>query len=111
MKHNRKLISFLHFIILSYNLFKSFQTNSKSYSYSPDYLIENLTNIFLQNYSSSMSINAKEILFSNETNLSFNYSYFLVTSKYGNISIISESKEMILSLMLISYVDSNEFSS
>ena len=94
MKHNRQLISFLHFIILSYNLFKSFQTNSKSYSYSPDYLIENLTNIFLQNYSSSISINAKEILFSNETNLSFNYSHFLVTSKYGNISIISENKNM-----------------
>ena len=94
MKHNKKIISFLHFIILSYNLFKSFQTNSKLYSYSPDYFIENITNIFLQNYSSSISINAKEILFSNETNLPSNYSHFLVTSKYGNISIISENKSM-----------------
>ena len=95
MKHNKILISFLHFIILSYNLFKSFQTNSQSYSYSPDYLIENITNIFLQNYSSSISINAKEILFSNEANLTYNYSHFLVTSKYGNISIISQNKSII----------------
>jgi len=94
MKHNKKIISFLHFIILSYNLFKSFQINSKLYSYSPDYFIENITNIFLQNYSSSISINAKEILFSNKTNLPSNYSHFLVTSKYGNISIISENKSM-----------------
>ena len=94
MKHNKKIISFLHFIILSYNLFKSFQTNSKLYSYSPDYFIENITNIFLQNYSSSISINAKEILFSNKTNLPSDYSHFLVTSKYGNISIISENKSM-----------------
>lgn len=94
MKHNRKLISFLHFIILSYNLFKSFQTNSKSYPFSPDYLTENITNIFLQNYSSSISINAKELLFSNETSLISDYSHFLVTSKNGNISVISENKSI-----------------
>ena len=94
MKHNKKIISFLHFIILSYNFFKCFQTSSKSYSYSPDYFIENITSIFLQNYSSSILINAKEILFSNKTNLKSIYSHFLVTSKYGNISIISENKNM-----------------
>ena len=61
---------------------------------SPNYYISNITNIFLQNYSSSISITTKEFLFSNETNLSTNYSYFLVTSKSGIISIISNNSKL-----------------
>ena len=41
-----------------------------------------------------ISISTKELLFSNETNLLTNYSYFIATSKSGNISFISQNKKM-----------------
>ena len=89
MKYKKNLFYFLHFIILSYNFFFSSANKSRKDFYSPNYTITNLSNIFLHNYSSSpISITSKELLFSEETNLFSNYSYFLVTSKKGKIRFI-----------------------
>ena len=96
MKHKKNLFYFLHFIIFSYNSFLSSPKESIEYLYSPNYSILNISNIFLHDYSSSssISISTKELLFSNETNLLTNYSYFIATSKSGNISFISQNKKM-----------------
>ena len=94
MKYKKNLFYFLHFIIFSYNIFLSFSLESKGYFHCPNYYITNMTNIFPHNYSSSISITTKEFLFSDETNLSTNYSHFLVTSKSGIISIISNNSKL-----------------
>ena len=94
MKYKKNLFYFLHFIIFSYNIFLSFSLKSKGYFHCPNYYITNMTNIFPHNYSSSISITIKEFLFSDETNLSTNYSHFLVTSKSGIISIISNNSKL-----------------
>ena len=94
MKYKKNLFYFLHFIIFSYNSFLSSQINPLDYLHSPNYYITNISNIFPDNYFSSISITTKELLFSNETNLSNNYSYFLTTSKNGIISLILNNKTL-----------------
>ena len=92
MKLKKQLFYFLHFIIFSYNFFLLSTKNTFSNFYSPNYIISNLSNIFPKNYSSTISTTIKELLFTNETDLSSKYSYFLVTSKSGKISVISNNK-------------------
>ena len=95
MKHKKILFYFLHFIIYTYYTFILSPIKSQK---SPNYIISNISNIFLQNYSSSISITTKEILFSNETELFSKYSYFLATSKSGIVSIISNNNKTLFSL-------------
>ena len=94
MKYKKNLFYFLHFIIFSYNFFFSSPINILDNLHSPNYYITNISNIFPDNYFSSISITTKELLFSNETNLSQNYSYFLATSKNGIITLISNNKTL-----------------
>ena len=94
MKHKKNIFYFLHFIIFSYNFFFSSPINILDNLHSPNYYITNISNIFPDNYFSSISITTKELLFSNETNLSQNYSYFLATSKNGIITLISNNKTL-----------------
>ena len=89
MKHKQLFFYFLHFIIFTYNTIKALQ--------SPNYIISDISNNFLQNYSSSISITIKELLFPNETQIFSKYSYFLATSKSGIISIISDNNETLFS--------------
>ena len=89
MKHKQLFFYFLHFIIFIYNKIKALQ--------SPNYIISDMSNDFLQNYSSSISITIKELLFPNKTQIFSKYSYFLATSKSGIISIISDNNETLLS--------------
>lgn len=95
MKHKKILFYFLHFIIYTYYTFILSPIQSL---HSPNYIISNISNIFLQNYSSSISITTKEMLFSNETELFSKYSYFLATSKSGIVSIISNNNKTLFSL-------------
>ena len=88
MKYKINLFYFLHFIIFTYTLLLSSPIKSTQYLFSPNYVISNLSNIFLHNYSPSISITSKEILFSKDMSLFSNYSYFVVTSKKGKISFI-----------------------
>ena len=94
MKHKKNIFYFLHFIIFSYNSFLSSPIISLDYLHSPNYYITNISNIFPDNYFSSISITTKELLYSQETNLSANYSYFLTTSKNGIISLILNNKTL-----------------
>ena len=94
MKYKKYMFYFLHFIIFSYNSFFSSIIESLDYLHSPNYYILNISSIFLHNYSSSISIITKELLFSDDSNLSTNYSYFIATSKSGNISFIGSDKKM-----------------
>ena len=94
MKYKKDIFYSLHFIILFCIPLLSLCVNSKKCLYSPNYYISNMTNFFLQNYSSSISVSTKELLFSNETTLSTNFSYFLVTSKSGIVSIISNNSKL-----------------
>ena len=94
MKYKKYMFYFLHFIIFSYNSFFSSKIESLDYLHSPNYYILNVSNIFLHNYSSSISIITKELLFSDKSNLLTNYSYFIATSKSGNISFIGNDKKM-----------------
>ena len=94
MKYKKYLFCFLHFIIFTYNSFFSSPLKSIDYLHSPNYYILNLSNIFLYNYSSSILITTKELPFSNEINFLTNYSYFIATSKSGNISFISNNKNI-----------------
>ena len=89
MKYKKLFFYFLHFIILIYNTKKTLQTQN--------YIISNISNIFLQNYSSSISITTKELLFSKEEKIFSKYSYFLTTSKSGVISIISKNNDTFFS--------------
>ena len=89
MKHKQLFFYFLHFIIFIFNTIKALQ--------SPNYIISDMPNDFLQNYSSSISITIKELLFPNETQIFSKYSYFLATSKSGIISIISDNNETLFS--------------